>query len=138
MKLKILPLIFILYAPFVNAVNAVNLVCQANEVTEYWSGSCRGGCKATQMFSIIFNSKSQKIIEVTDFSTFSGQDFYGEKITPSMVSFELPSNIDKGWIVGIYIERVSGEFTAQVFSYDKKYKPIDRYTGKCRVDEKLF
>jgi len=138
MKLKILPLIFILYAPF---VNAVNLVCESDYRTHfnsYYGMDCSNGCEraSDDSFSIIFDSN--RIIEVTNFVVFRGKEFYNEEITPSVVYFELPamSNLPNRGRVDILIERVLGGFTA--FSYNAKGKSLDSYTGKCRISKKLF
>jgi len=139
-RLKALLLISILYAPF---ANAVNLVCQATEMTYYWGDDCQNGCerRSDAMFSIVFDSENQKIGEVTDFSLYRGKDVYGEEITPSLVFFRLPhiankvGKDNKGYI-DISIERVSGRF----YGYAKDWKDnlFESFDGKCRTGKKLF
>jgi hypothetical protein len=135
MKLKTLLLIFILYAPF---ANAVNLVCQAETSTSlmsYGSVDCSNGCegRSDESFSIVFDSNNNKIIEVTDLQLYNGEDVYEEKITPSKVYFQLPHiSGNRDYYMGVTIDRTSGVFYA--YSEDLR----NSYDGKCKVGKKLF
>jgi hypothetical protein len=141
MKLKLILPIFILYMPF---ANAVNLVCQANERADYMSFGnvdCSNGCEYTsdESFSVVFDSNKDRVIEVTNLSIFSGQNFYDEEITPSNVYFTLPqSGTKKGDFnrIEVSIERVSGKFSA--YSYSKKDAALRSYNGRCVIGKKLF
>jgi len=87
------------------------------------------------MFSIIFDSESQKIIEATDFKLYNGKDVYDEEITPSYIHFKLPHMGGNGSI-WITIDRTSGGFTA--LGVSKKDEGTQFVEGKCRVGKKLF
>ena len=136
MNLKRLVLILTLYS---SASSAVNLVCQADSNTSYdesYIVDCSRGCesKSNEMFSIVFDSSNNKIIEVTDFTIYSGEGFYREEVTPSYVSFQLPNILSshKDRYIAIDINRTSGEFGAYTQSGSKIYR------GKCQVGKKLF
>lgn len=137
MKLKTLLLIFILYTPF---ANAVNLVCQANDRTDFLYPGCEdNGCTYPNdsIFSIVFDTQKQKIIEVTNFYMYSGKNISSVEINPSNVYFEIPHLNRKDKLMSFSINRVSGGFYAGGF-FRKSLKSTESFNGKCKVGKKLF
>jgi hypothetical protein len=137
MKLKLILLIFILYTPF---ANAVNLVCQANDRTDFLYPGCEdNGCTYPNdsIFSIVFDTQKQKIIEVTNFYLYSGKNISSVEISPSNVYFETPHLSRKDKLIGFSIDRVSGDFYALGF-FEKSLELTEDFNGKCKVGKKLF
>ena len=134
MKLKTLQ--FILLLIFTTSVSAVTLICKGEEKVSDRIGDCENGCSSSTAFAVEFNSKQNKLTDVTKFLYCKGGTVSNIEIDSSGLGFDCLTSLPPKGKSENYIDRVTGDYLLMVL--DKKGELFLTDTGKCKVSRKLF
>ena len=134
MKLK--TLLLILSFIFTTSVSAVTLICKGErKISDRFSG-CESGCSSSTAFAVEFNSKQNKLIDVTKFLYCKGGTVSNIEIDSRGLGFDCLTSLPPKGKSENYINRVTGDYLLMVL--DKNGELFLGDEGKCKVSRKLF